>query len=81
MCPVCKGSGELFIDRVAINARRNKRFAKTAVKTQKHFTEHELTQIMDYSNSAATLAKKFGRSIKSIESVRHRLKKKEVNNG
>lgn len=76
ICPVCKGMG--IVHRKSESEKkkiRNERSRKTVVKSNRRLTKYELDIIKDSFYSTAQAAKILNRSIKSVESIRYRIRK------
>lgn len=78
-CPACRGFGWVYkCTQVEKNRKRNERSLKfvDASKIGEPYTDAEIKVILNPRLSAREAAKTIGRSLKSVESMRHRLRKK-----
>ena len=78
MCRICKGTG--FVKpkiRSEYKKKRNDILRKRAYRARAFYTANEIELIKDSQYSISYLAKKLGRSLKAIETVRNRIKREE----
>lgn len=78
-CKICKGTLKLPIADVAEKKKkRNLKSISSATRRYRPYTKYEKSLLLNSDLSTSALAKRLRRSIKSVESMKNRLRKLET---